>query len=222
MAGRVFRLGWGAMLRAPRAVSWVTAVAVTLLTMPLVAGCSGGTTHRAAGPTTTPPTPIANLNTAQMVLHRIPFCDLLPRQAVTAALGGRPTATASWTNGRASRFVGSSGDHAQEFGCRYAAGSTVAEAWVFASPVDAALAQQVIDDARHRSGCRPSAAPAFGAPSELQTCRLSGGVTRVRHAGLFGDTWLTCQVAAALPERQVTDRAGAWCVQVANALNTSR
>ncbi len=33
-------------------------------------------------------------------------------------------------------------------------------------------------------------------PSVTQTCRLPDGTTRVRHAGLFGQTWLTCEVAA--------------------------
>lgn len=185
-------------------------------------GCSTGTPTPTAptAPTTAPPTPIARLNTAQMVLHRIPFCDLVPQTAVRSALGGRATGHQSWANGDTSRFVGASGDRAQEFGCRFSSPSATAEAWVFASPVDVSLAGQVIRDATHQRGCRDVAAPGFGDPSQEQLCRL-GNVVRVRHAGLFGDTWLTCQVSAALPQAQVRQRADAWCVQVANSLNST-
>lgn len=193
-------------------------VAVTSLTG--VAGCAAGT-PKATAPAAAPPTPIARLNTAQLVLHRIPFCDLVPRSAITDALGRRPTSHASWGNGDSSAFVGGPGDRSQEFGCRFSAGSAVAEAWVFASPVRPSLAEQVVRDATHEKGCRDALAPSFGSPSVEQLCRQDGDVVRVRHAGLFGATWLTCQVSASLPGGQVGRRADAWCVQVANALNTA-
>lgn len=207
------RTALGAGLRA--AVLLVAGLVVGLV----ATGCSAGTPAAPASPP--PPTPLARLNTAQLQLHRIPFCDLLPRSAVVDALGARPTDHASWDNGAAASFVGGSGDRSQEFGCRFSAGSAVAEAWVFASPVDATLAQQVIRDALHQPGCRDVMAPSFGSPSHEQLCRQDGTV-RVRHAGLFGDTWLACQVSAPLSDTQVERRADAWCVQVANALNTAR
>lgn len=195
-------------------------VAVTTLTLAVLGGCSGGAPQTA--PSAAPPTPIVRLNTAQMELHRIPFCDLLPHQSVTDALGRRATGHASWGIGDATPFVGGRGERAQEFGCRYSAGSAVAEAWVFASPVEPGFARTVVRDSADRRGCRDRPGTAFGDPDELQACRLGRRVVRVRHAGLFGQTWLSCQVSAALPEPQVTGRADAWCVQVANTLNTSR
>lgn len=193
---------------------------MTTLTLVLLSGCSGSAPR--AAPRTARPTPIARLNTAQMELHRIPFCDLLPRQAVTEALAGRATDRSSWRNGDTTPVVGGRGDRAQELGCRFSAGSSTAAAWVFASPVEPGFAHQVVRDSSREDGCRDEPGATFGQPSELQTCRLPGGVVRVRHAGLFGQTWLTCQVSAAATEQQVTRRADAWCVQVANTLNTTR
>jgi hypothetical protein len=212
------------MLRAPsrpRATAGPAAVTLaTALTLMLLSGCSGAAPR--ATPSTAPPTPIGQLNTAQMELHRIPFCDLVPRQAVADALGGRATDRSSWRNGDTTSLVGGSGDRAQELGCRFSAGSSAAAAWVFASPVEPSFARQVVRDSSRQRSCRDEPGATFGQPSELQTCRLPGGIVRVRHAGLFGQTWLTCQVSAAAPDQQVTRRADAWCVQVANTLNTSR
>jgi hypothetical protein len=44
----------------------------------------------------------------------------------------------------------------------------------------------------------------------------------VRWAGLFGSTFLSCEVADAVPQPRVEQRAGTWCSQVAGALNTAR
>lgn len=193
---------------------------VTALTLSMLGGCSGSGPQ--AAPTTSAPTPIARLNTAQMDLHRIPFCDLVPREAVRAALGRPASARASWGNGDTTRFVGGSGDRSQEFGCHFAARDAVAEAWVFASPVGRGLAAEVARDTSDEKGCRNAPGPTFGSPSRTEVCDLPGGDVRVRHAGLFGRTWLTCQVSSSQPEPQVGHRADAWCVQVANALNTAR
>lgn len=193
---------------------------MTAVTVATLTGCSGGGPQ--GGPATSAPTPIERLNTAQMDVHRIPFCDLVPRTAVTAALGRPATGRASWGNGDNTRFVGGRGDRSQEFGCRFAAGDSVAEAWVFATPVGRAFAEQVSRDSSRQQGCRDVRGPVYGSPSRTQICDLPGGGVRVRHAGLFDRTWLTCQVSSPGPEAQVTRRAGAWCVQVANTLNTAR
>jgi hypothetical protein len=56
-----------------------------------------------------------------------------------------------------------------------------------------------------------------------QSCRLPDGRQRLRHAGLFGQTWLTCELATTEPEKaDLRDRSDAWCSEVANALNTAR
>ena len=64
--------------------------------------------------------------------------------------------------------------------------------------------------------------PAYGNPTSTQLCRRTDGELRARHAGLFGQTWLTCELT-------VTDgdlaglraRADSWCVAVVNTLNTA-
>lgn len=207
------------MLRGPGAVPALVAAAMVLL-LGALSGCSAGSPQPTA-PSPAPPTPIARLNTAQLDLHRIPFCDLVPGTAVTDALGQRATSRDSWGMGDPASFLPGRGDRVQELGCRFGAGSSAAAAWVFASPVQPGFARNVVADSASRNGCREEPAATFGKPSELQDCRLAGGVVRVRHAGLFGQTWLTCQVSAALPVTEVTRRADAWCVQVANVLNSN-
>lgn len=208
------------MLAAGSRARAAAAAAATVLTLTPLSACSSDVPAR--GGSTPPPTPIGRLNTAQLELHRIPFCDLLSPQAMTDALGGRPSARATWGEGGRSRQFGARGDLAQEFGCRFGAGSAVAAAWVFASPVEVGFARKVIADSADNSRCRDEPGTTFGSPGELQVCRLPGGGVRVRRAGLFGQTWLTCEVSDRAPERDVARRAGGWCVQVANVLNTSR
>ena len=88
------------------------------LTAVLLAACSvGGRRDTACGRAAAPDAD-HQAHTAGMDLHRIPFCDLLPARG-----GPRPgrhaERPAEWGDGDASRFVGGTGDRAQEFGCRY-------------------------------------------------------------------------------------------------------
>ena len=98
-----------------------------------------------------------------------------------------------------------------------------ARAWVFARPVTARLASRVVRDAAGQERCRTAGNAGFGDPSYRQVCRV-GDTQRARRAGLFGQTWLTCEltVPASTPAREVDQRTDAWCVEVVNALNTSR
>ena len=90
-------------------------------------------------------------------------------------------------------------------------------------PEVAAFARTVLASQRRAKGCRGTLAPAYGDPSITQTCQLPDGTRRVRHAGLFGQTWLSCEVSApSAAAAGIRGRADAWCVQVANALNTAR
>ena len=77
----------------------------------------------------------------------------------------------------------------------------------------------MLDKTSHRNGCTAEAGPDFGSPHRQQSCRLPDGTKRVRLAGLFKDTYLTCQVQAPAKEDDQTlaERADEWCVQVANA-----
>lgn len=195
--------------------------ALALATLLAVSGCSGsGAPPKAQA---APPTPIARLNTAAMTLPRVTFCSRLARTAVRAALGSAGRwRLATYRDGDRTA-VGAGTDTVAEDGCAWAAdtGSALARAWVFAPPADTQLARQVIREARGRSGCRLVKGPAFGSPSLTQVCTGTTG-TRVRHAGLFGSTWLSCEVSADASVAVVRKRADAWCVQVVNTLNTAR
>ena len=71
-------------------------------------------------------------------------------------------------------------DVAHEFGCRYtAADGTIAQAWVFAPPVDAAGAERFVRAAGRATGCEVGTDPAFGAPTlaaDLHQGRCRAGV----------------------------------------------
>ena len=114
-------------------------------------------------------------------------------------------------------------DTVAENGCAWVAtdGAALARAWVFSSAVDRSLARAALKDARGEQGCHLVRSPAFGSPSLTQVCSTNGSV-RVRHAGLFGSTWLSCEVSDQATAAEVRRRADAWCVQIANTLNTSR
>lgn len=203
--------------RTPRALAWP--LICVLATALLVAGCSEDTTT-APRPS---PTPLADLNTTSMQVPRIEFCKLLPATAVSKALGGRPDSSTSYRNGDETDVADVGTEVVHEIGCTWSKDDgTAARAWVFARPVDDAFARQAIASSRKVDGCSLDRRTAFGDPSVTQTCRQPGGSTRVRHAGLFGQTWLTCEVSApGIDLAALRQRADAWCVEVANALNTA-
>jgi hypothetical protein len=158
-----------------------------------------------------------------MQIPRIEFCKLLPASAVTAALGGKADSAASYRNGDEVDLSDVGKEVVHEIGCSWStdAGAT-ARAWVFARPVDAAFARTAIASSKETSGCRVAPGPAYGDPSVTQTCRQTDGSVRVRHAGLFGQSWLSCELTDPTgPVGPVRHRADRWCVEVVNALNTS-
>ena len=195
------------------------AAPVALLAV-LLAGCAGKDEDK------TPeaqPTPISSLNTTAMDVARIDFCPLVPDEAVSDALDGEPDSDAAYGNGDKTSVPGVGSDVVHEIGCSWSKDDgTTARAWVFARPVTPAFARTVVASARKAAGCRVVTGPAFGKPSATQVCRAKGGVERVRHAGLFGQTWLTCEVSAAAPRSEVRARTDRWCVQVVNAVNSAR
>ncbi len=203
-----------------------SATLVGALALLLGGTACGGQTAAAPEPS---PTPIARLNTSAMQVPRIAFCRLVDQAAVSAALGGKAASDASYGNGDEEDLPGTGRDVVHEIGCtwtgRAASGGspTVARAWVFARPVEEAFARSVIASGRRAPGCRTVSGPAYGSPTTTQVCtRVAGspaGTQRVRHAGLFGQTWLSCELQGS---EDLRARADAWCVAVANALNTAR
>jgi hypothetical protein len=184
----------------------------------VVAGCSQHETT-ASKPS---PTPLANLNTRAIQIPRIEFCKLVPDAAVKSALGGKPDSTSSYRNGDEVDVPDVGKEVVHEIGCSWSTDDGgAARAWVFARPVDAAFARAAIASSRTTDGCRVTDGASYGEPSVTQTCREPDGSTRVRHAGLFGQTWLSCEVADPTDGAAVVrDRAERWCVEVVNALNT--
>jgi hypothetical protein len=205
-------------------VAWRRSWAVgALLLAPLAAGCSGS--GGGAPEPTARPTPIAKLDVGTLRLARADFCGRVPDAAVRRALGGKAEADGRWGNGDPVATDEGSGDVGHEIGCAWTgAGGAAARAWVFARPVDASSADGIVRAAGRQADCSAEPTPVFGAPALLQNCKLAGGLVRARRAGLFGDTWLTCEVTApaATPEKQRTSTLDSWCATVVAALTTSR
>lgn len=201
-----------------RAMALPARVAALLIAPVLL---TGGCLTRPAEPAkpTATVTPISQLDTSMMVIPRQAFCKEVPKKAIKAAIKGAVDNSREWTNGQ----QGVTGDVGQEFGCEWrSADGLSARAWVYARQVTPEFARQVIAKTSDKVMCRVLPPPHFGSPSQLQVCRLGGGQMRVRHAGLFGDAFLSCEVAeptAAIA--QLRARADAWCVDVAKALDTN-
>jgi hypothetical protein len=184
-----------------------------------LAGCSGHDT-----PTPAPsaqPTSIGQLDSSTMRVVRVAFCDLIPQTAIHAALEAEPDRARSWHNG--DRLSDAAGEIGHEFGCAwFGPQGRVARAWVFARPVTRGFARTVIRSAEADPGCHAALTPGFGDPALAQTCVRKGHSVRIRRAGLFGDTWLTCEVSGHGKPAALHLRTDAWCVSVATALNAGQ
>ena len=84
----------GRMLRSSARRPFLSVLAA-VLALGVVTGCSE---DEKAAPEPSP-TPIASLNTVEMELPRIEFCQLVPDKAVEDAVGGKPTSDSSYGNG---------------------------------------------------------------------------------------------------------------------------
>jgi hypothetical protein len=180
----------------------------------LASGC-GGTPDK---PAEKAPTSVAGLDNSRMDLVRVKFCDLVPRTSIADALEEEPTSSRSWGNG--DPVPGTASDIAHEQGCAWTGQSgATARSWVFSRPVSVGFARSVVRSSR-AAGCREAAAAGFGAPSLVQVCPQPGNARRVRFAGLFAGTWLTCEVTSHAPPVELRRRTSAWCAAVATALDT--
>jgi hypothetical protein len=163
-------------------------------------------------------TPLSKYDATGVVVTRATFCDAIDDRQVSAALDGDPADSSSWGNGDTIDLGNGVEDVAHEFGCRYtAADGTIAQAWVFAPPVDAEQAQRLVRSAAKGPGCEAADGPPFGSPTLALTC-TKDGVARASYRGLFGDAWVVCEVVRpAGATWDVADRAGRWCVGVLEA-----
>ncbi len=189
-----------------------------------VVALGGGDDHDDRKPATDSftTTPLAAYDASRAAVIRGPFCDAIDERQVSAALDGDPADSASWENGDSIDVGNGVKDVVHEFGCRYtAADGTIAQAWVFAPPVDAAGAERLVKAAGKANGCDAGTGPAFGTPTLALTCTRDG-VVRASYRGLFGDAWLVCEVVRpAGADWDAVDRAGRWCVGVLEAAGSS-
>jgi hypothetical protein len=160
-------------------------------------------------------TTLASIDTTKITVSREAFCDAVPAGDAQAAVDDSSAKKSAWSNGDP---LGNRRDVAHEYGCSWTAGSgAVAAGWVFAPPVTAERAAELVASAQSGRGCTPLAGAAqFGSPSVALACTRRG-TTTLSYRGLFGDAWLVCELtgsAAADP----TDVAGRWCASVLTAV----
>lgn len=173
-------------------------------------------------------TALADYDTSVVALSRAPFCGRIPEEAFTEALPGDVgwTVTA-YRNGQAAEMAPGLEDVAHEYGCRVEGAGLVSgevRAWLFAPPVTRSRAADLISEAAGRGSCKRQAqAPAYGEPSVALICP-AGDRRWASFRGLFGDAWLACSMSAraTVGDKELLDRAGRWCVAVAQAASSDR
>lgn len=203
---------------APAAV--VLAVSIGLA---LLSGCSGSadsstTPTGAPGSALDAGTPLEEVDTRTLVIARAPFCDRVEPAAVERALGAEPAEVSAYRSGQRVRITDDVADVVHEFGCRWTAGGSAAEAWVFAPPVTRQRAAGLAKAVGSRPACADAAAPAFGEP--WGWCLSNErGTARVAYGGLFGDAWVGCTLTRVsdpvhVGVEDVSDLGQKWCAAV--------
>lgn len=160
--------------------------------------------------------PLEEVETGGLTVVRAPFCAGIADEAVEVALGREPVRSTAWENGEEVALTPRLTDVAHEHGCSWAAGRTTARGWVFAPPVTAGRARQLVRSATAGGGCGSVAdAPDFGRPGAALVCERSGA-REASYRGLFGDAWLVCTLtdAASRDRADLLDRASRWCAAV--------
>lgn len=184
-------------------------------------GACTGDDPEESGTARPPTTPLASYATDDVTINRAPFCENLSVSALEEVLGGPVASSTTYENGDRAKLSAGVRDVAHEYDCTYtAADSSTARAWLFAPPVPDDRARELVREATREQGCRPQPdAPAFGEESVALVCE-TGRLVTASFRGLFGDSWLSCSLAlpaGSLDEEELLDRAGRWCVQVADA-----
>ena len=133
------------------------------------------------------PTPITEFDAASVALSREDFCDLIPDEAVIAAVG-EVASTDHYGNGEKEPITDEVTDVAHEFSCTFVGDSgAVARAWLFVPRVTRAQAKALVADVKRARGCRSSTASPSD-PRHRQRLhdlrRHGGGVSRAVHGCL--------------------------------------
>lgn len=158
-----------------------------------------------------------------MPIARAAFCDVLDEEQVDRALGGQVTDTAHYGNGDEAEIAPGYTDVSHEFNCTFEGGDgATARAWLFARPVDTAEATAMVRRTQQQPGCTFPESIGYGRPTLTSVCEAPepAGAVSVRLQGLFGDSWLSCEVTLPEPEGdEARARARDWCVEVATSLS---
>lgn len=168
---------------------------------------------------------------------RTSLCGAIPDEAVREALDGPVSGTSHYDSGEEFEVRPGYVDVAHEYGCVYEGeDGTTARVWVFARPVQRHEARTLVRRARRTRSCAFPGSLPFGSPGVTSVCErpASHGTprqVRARLEGLFGDSWVGCEVAEpmrrpdAAPSpstgrRDVLQRADGWCVTVVTTVGT--
>ena len=140
-----------------------------------------------AGPAPFRTTPLVQLDSDRVTVARAPLCEGIDERQVSAALGGAPESTRSWTNGDPVPVGEGVEDVGHEFGCEYVgADGTLARAWVFAPPVTRGQAHALARKAARTPDCAAGDGPAFGHPTLALTCPVADGGMRASSTTVSG------------------------------------
>ncbi|WP_406031487.1 hypothetical protein OG801_22495 [Nocardioides sp. NBC_00163] len=158
---------------------------------------------------------LSTADTTTMHVRRGAFCDRVPTEDATEALGGAAAEKKAYGDGDQTAISGEVNDVSQEYGCIWTGpedSATSARAWVFAPPVTLDWATQMIKSVP--KGCKAASTPAYGKPSVALTCTDAKKQTKVVYRGLFGDAWLSCELTGKAGEAPATvqKRASRWCL----------
>lgn len=163
---------------------------------------------------------LSTADTTTMHVRRGAFCDRVPTEDATEALGGAATEKKAYGDGDQAAISGEVNDVAQEYGCIWtgpADAATSARAWVFAPPVTLDWATQMTKSVP--KGCKAASRPAYGKPSVALTCTDAKKQPKMVYRGLFGDAWLSCELTGKVGESTAAlqKRASRWCLVTATA-----
>ncbi len=205
------------MSRSPvRGVAFRLLPALLLLAVSTACTGDGGDSGSGAEPSAEP-TPISAFDAGSTALTRDDFCDRIPDEAVTAAVG-EVASTDHYGNGERKTITKGVTDVAHEFNCTFIGDSgAIARAWVFVPRVTPEQAKALVADVKKHKGCHAVAGESFGAPATGSVCTTPRG-TEAAYRGLFTDAWFSCSVTAKdLDEPTLLEQAGQWCVSTATA-----
>jgi hypothetical protein len=214
-------------LRVPFLLALVAVLSFGVTAVALVVGPSAQApdSPEALGSPSPSPSPGATRTRVPLDLSKLPVartltCDAVDDAALATALGSAPTEERSYVSGDRVEIAPGVTDTAHENLCGFESANAEARVWVFAASVGTPQARRLVRDVRDTPRCSfPADATGFGTPSLTSVCtRDDEVVTTLR--GLFGDAWLSCELAVSEPAGAdaVRTRADRWCVHVATTL----